>query len=41
MHVLEHVVDAIGAIGSWLAALRPGGIVFFAVPDVCGAVRSK
>jgi predicted SAM-dependent methyltransferase len=32
-HFLEHTADPIGAIGSHLAKLRPGGVLFYAVPD--------
>ena len=32
-HFLEHCEDPIGAIGSHLRKLRPGGILFYAVPD--------
>jgi hypothetical protein len=34
-HVMEHMANPIGAIGSWLRTLRPGGLLFIAVPDVC------
>jgi predicted SAM-dependent methyltransferase len=32
-HFLEHTADPIGAIGNHLAKLRPGGVLFYAVPD--------
>jgi SAM-dependent methyltransferase len=32
-HFLEHCEDPIGAIGSHLRKLKPGGILFYAVPD--------
>ena len=32
-HFLEHCEDPIGAIGSHLQKLKPGGILFYAVPD--------
>ena len=32
-HFLEHCEDPIGAIGSHLSKLKPGGILFYAVPD--------
>jgi len=32
-HVLEHTQDPIGALGSWLRVLRPGGTVLLALPD--------
>ena len=32
-HVLEHTVDAVGAINSWKKALRHGGRLIIAVPD--------
>lgn len=31
-HVLEHTTDALGTLNNWLIALRPGGIIFIAVP---------
>lgn len=31
-HVLEHAVDALGTLENWLRVLRPGGILFVAVP---------
>ncbi len=31
-HVLEHATDALGTLNNWLAVLRPGGIIFVAVP---------
>jgi SAM-dependent methyltransferase len=31
-HVLEHATDALGTLENWLCALRPGGILFVAVP---------
>ena len=31
-HVLEHAVDALGTLENWLRALRPGGVLFVAVP---------
>jgi predicted SAM-dependent methyltransferase len=32
-HFLEHTGDPIGTIGSHLAKLKPGGVLFYAVPD--------
>jgi predicted SAM-dependent methyltransferase len=32
-HFLEHCEDPIGTIGSHLGKLRPGGVLFYAVPD--------
>jgi SAM-dependent methyltransferase len=32
-HFLEHTEDPIGTIGNHLGKLRPGGILFYAVPD--------
>lgn len=32
-HVLEHMVDAVGAVQSWVRSLRPGGRLIIAVPD--------
>jgi predicted SAM-dependent methyltransferase len=32
-HFLEHTGDPIGTIGNHLAKLKPGGILFYAVPD--------
>lgn len=32
-HFLEHCGDPIGTIGTHLAKLKPGGILFYAVPD--------
>lgn len=32
-HVLEHCHDPIGTLRTWARVLRPGGIVFAAVPD--------
>jgi SAM-dependent methyltransferase len=31
-HVLEHATDALGVLKNWLHVLRPGGILFVAVP---------
>lgn len=31
-HVLEHASDALGTLEHWLRVLRPGGILFVAVP---------
>jgi predicted SAM-dependent methyltransferase len=32
-HVIEHMEDPIGAVGNWLRVLKPGGILFLAIPD--------
>lgn len=32
-HFLEHTADPIGTIGNHLAKLKPGGVLFYAVPD--------
>jgi SAM-dependent methyltransferase len=32
-HMLEHCEDPIGALRTFLRVVRPGGVVFFAVPD--------
>jgi GT2 family glycosyltransferase/SAM-dependent methyltransferase len=32
-HLLEHTEDPISAVGNWLRVLRPGGVIFMAVPD--------
>jgi len=32
-HFIEHTEDPIGAIGNHLRVLRPGGIIYMAVPD--------
>lgn len=31
-HVLEHATDALGTLDNWLRVLRPGGMLFVAVP---------
>ena len=31
-HVLEHAADALGTLDNWLRVLRPGGLLFVAVP---------
>lgn len=31
-HVLEHAADALGTVENWLRVLRPGGVLFIAVP---------
>jgi hypothetical protein len=31
-HVLEHTTDTLGTLNNWLGVLRPGGILFVAVP---------
>jgi SAM-dependent methyltransferase len=32
-HLLEHTEDPISAISCWLRVLRPGGVIYMAVPD--------
>jgi GT2 family glycosyltransferase len=32
-HLLEHTEDPISAIACWLRVLRPGGVIYMAVPD--------
>ena len=32
-HVIEHCEDPIGTLENWLRVLRPGGVIFMAVPD--------
>jgi GT2 family glycosyltransferase len=32
-HLLEHTGDPIATIGTWLRVLRPGGVIYLAVPD--------
>jgi SAM-dependent methyltransferase len=32
-HMIEHTRDPIGSLRHWLAKLRPGGVVYFAMPD--------
>ncbi len=32
-HLLEHTGDPISTVGNWLRVLRPGGVIFLAVPD--------
>lgn len=32
-HVIEHTQNPIATLGNWLRVVRPGGIIFFAVPD--------
>jgi len=32
-HIIEHTEDPIGAFGNWLRVLKPGGVVFVAIPD--------
>lgn len=32
-HVLEHLEDPIGALRAWLRVVRPGGIVWLALPE--------
>lgn len=32
-HVIEHMQNPIAALERWLQVLRPGGVLFFAVPD--------
>jgi len=32
-HLLEHVADPIGALEEWYRLLRPGGVLFLALPD--------
>lgn len=33
-HFIEHARDPIGTIRNWLAKLKPGGLVYMAVPDM-------
>lgn len=32
-HIIEHTEDPIGAVGNWLRVLKPGGVLFLAIPD--------
>ncbi len=32
-HMIEHTSDPIGTLRRWLAKLRPGGVIYFAMPD--------
>ena len=32
-HVFEHIEDPIAALHTWLRVVRPGGVIFLAVPD--------
>jgi predicted SAM-dependent methyltransferase len=32
-HFIEHTRDPIGTISNWLSKLKPGGVIFMAVPD--------
>ena len=32
-HVLEHMENPIGALEAWLRVVRPGGVLYLAVPD--------
>jgi len=32
-HVIEHLEDPIGALRAWLRVVKPGGVVWLAVPD--------
>ncbi|MBV8856073.1 MAG: methyltransferase domain-containing protein [Acidobacteria bacterium] len=32
-HLIEHMEDPIGAVKNWLRVLKPGGILFLAIPD--------
>jgi SAM-dependent methyltransferase len=34
-HCLEHMVDVAIALGNWVRILKPGGILYTVVPDVC------
>lgn len=41
-HVLEHATDALGTLENWLRVLRPGGMLFVAVPiGARGADRGR
>merc|ERR1719291_1119476 len=34
-HVMEHMPDVLGALTHWVRVLRPGGLLFMIVPDLC------
>lgn len=34
-HILEHMADPLRAIRNWLRVLRPGGLLFCAIPNKC------
>lgn len=34
-HVMEHLPNVLGALRHWLRVVRPGGLLFVVVPDLC------